>query len=497
MNMFTKKVLRFISSELFFRLIIGLLVLEAAWIAIGARYPQAFDEQFHFGLIQLHAQHWWPLLSSQPTGTESLGAFTRDPSFLYHYLFSFPYRLLSHITSNLTTQIIVLRLMNVALFASALVPIRKVLRYSSASPAMIHTSLFFFVLIPVVPMLAATINYDNLFIILVSLTILCLLRFRAAKTFNTRLACQLLLLGTFTSLVKYAYLPIFVAVVGYLIYRVAKSRPEVILKDARALPRSFLLVGGVLLVLGGGLFVERYGLNMLQYHSPIPECDQVLSIDRCQSYGPWARNYMLANMNIQLSKHQTYFYPYQWLCRMMQELTFAISSGFNGYGSVDYWQAEAPPVSKALAWVVLCTGTLAIVLSWKKLRQEPVLRIVMLVGGAYILALFAQNYLDYLHTSFVVAVHGRYLLPFAPMLLLAIMLAFRQLLQRKPLASWNRPAIKVATACAVALLFVTQGGGDVTYITRSESRWFWPQNHLIQRVNADAQSWLKSIVIGV
>ncbi|MGH7241094.1 MAG: hypothetical protein ACREGB_02230 [Candidatus Saccharimonadales bacterium] len=495
MNALTSKLSKFLSSELFFRLIVALLVLEAGWIAIGARYPQAFDEQFHFGLIQLHAQHLWPLLTSQPPGTESLGAYTRDPSFLYHYLFSFPYRLLTHITSNVTAQIIVLRLMNVALFAYALVLIRKVLHYSSASRAMIHTSLLFFVLIPVVPMLAAEINYDNLFILLISLAFIWCLEFRAAKEFDIKLAIQLVLLAIFTSMVKYAFLPVFMMIGLYIVYKFVRKRPRNPLKSLLAISRPLLVLYAILLVVGGGFFVERYGINMLRYYSPIPECDQVLTVDRCQSYGPWARNYRLVNLHNTLTKHQVFFYPFQWLCRMMQEMTFAISSGFNGNGGVDYWTADSLLGAKVMAWTVLCVGAIAIACTLRKLRKEPVLQLLVLLGGGYTVALYAQNYRDYLHVTYIVAVHGRYLLPFVPMLLLAVLLACRHVLQYRPLIRLNNPQFKLCVVVVAAALFVSQGGGDVTYIVRSESRWFWPQNHTIQHINADMQRALKPLII--
>src|SRR4051812_32904691 len=98
--------MKFLSSRKFFYATIVLLVLESLWIALTARYPQPFDEQVHFGLIQLHAQSWLPFFTNQPTGADAYGAVVRDPSYLYHYLMSFPYRLLAHATSSEAAQII-------------------------------------------------------------------------------------------------------------------------------------------------------------------------------------------------------------------------------------------------------------------------------------------------------------------------------------------------------------------------------------------------------
>ncbi len=96
----------FLGSRTFFVITVLLFVVQASWIALSARYPQAFDEQFHLGLIRLYAQHWSPFLAHQPAGADVYGAMFRDPSYLYHYLFSFPYRLIAHFTHDETIQVI-------------------------------------------------------------------------------------------------------------------------------------------------------------------------------------------------------------------------------------------------------------------------------------------------------------------------------------------------------------------------------------------------------
>ena len=42
-----------IGSSKFLWAVIALLVLQAVWIALSGRYPMAFDEDFHFGLVQI------------------------------------------------------------------------------------------------------------------------------------------------------------------------------------------------------------------------------------------------------------------------------------------------------------------------------------------------------------------------------------------------------------------------------------------------------------
>ncbi|HWT55458.1 MAG TPA: hypothetical protein VN031_00310 [Candidatus Microsaccharimonas sp.] len=497
MPAFTRRCLRFIASPLFFALILVLYVLQAGWIALTARYPQPFDEQFHVGLIQLHAQQWWPLITSQPPGTAALGAYLRDPSFLYHYLMSFPYRFIELFTHDLTIQVLWLRAINIGLFVGFLMLVRQVLRrFSSASDGLINLSLFFFTLIPVVPMLGAEVNYDNLFICMVALALWWCLRLRESKTWNLRIILELLLICIFASMVKYAFLPIAMAITGYVIYLGFKRRQLRIWSQLRQITRPWLVFYVVLLIVGGGLFTERYAVNIVKYHTPIPECDQVLTIDDCQSYGPWARNYMLANMHETLTHHQVLFYPYQWLCRMMQEMTFTISSGFNTDGSVTYWQADSLPVIKDISWAVLTIGVGLLVFYGRRLAREPVLRLTLLLAGIYVLVLYVQNYNDYLHTTRVVAVHGRYLVAFVPVLFLAIAQALREFLRSRAVRRIASTEVKLAVLGVAMLVLITQGGGVETFILRSQARWFWPQSQPAQRINADAQSLLKPLAIG-
>jgi hypothetical protein len=493
---FIRRCLKFIASPLFFSLTLVLYALQSGWIALTARYPQAFDEQFHVGLIQLHAQQWWPLITSQPHGTAALGAYLRDPSFLYHYLMSFPYRFIELFTHDITIQVLWLRAINIGLFIGFLVLICQVLRrFSGASNTLINLSIFFFTLIPVVPMLGAAVNYDNLFMCMVALALWWCLRLRESKRWDARIILELLLICIFASMVKYAFLPVAMAITGYVVFQGFKRRKLEILPQLRQIKKPILMLYVVLLIVGGGLFSERYGVNLVKYHTPIPECDQVLTIKDCQAYGPWARNYKLAQLDEKLTSHQVVFYPVQWLCRMMQEMTFSIGSGFNNDGSVAYWQADSLPLIKTVSWVVLGTGFVLLVTYRKRLAQEPVFRVALLLAGVYVLVLYLQNYNDYLHTKRVVAVHGRYLLAFLPVLFLAIAQALQEFLRTKQVRRFVSQQMKFAVLGVVSLLIITQGGGVMTWIVRSDSRWYWQQSFQAQQVNDKAQNFLKHVVL--
>src|SRR4051812_29328265 len=99
-----KQIYYLLSRKSFFWAILALFVLQSAWIALSGRYPMAFDEDFHLGIIRLFAHHASPFWSTQPAGADAFGAVARDPSYLYQWLMSFPYRLISAITGDQTIQ---------------------------------------------------------------------------------------------------------------------------------------------------------------------------------------------------------------------------------------------------------------------------------------------------------------------------------------------------------------------------------------------------------
>src|SRR5271154_6655389 len=127
MNEFTSRVYKLLGSPRLIRFILAFFIFESAWIAISAAYPQAFDENFHFGLIQVYSHYWLPFLSSQPPHAASFGAVARDPSYLYQYLMSFPYRIIAHFYHEEIGQIIMLRFINVGLFAAGILLLRRIL----------------------------------------------------------------------------------------------------------------------------------------------------------------------------------------------------------------------------------------------------------------------------------------------------------------------------------------------------------------------------------
>ncbi|PIZ63142.1 hypothetical protein COY17_01195 [Candidatus Saccharibacteria bacterium CG_4_10_14_0_2_um_filter_52_9] len=480
--------MKILSSSKFFKSIVVLLVLEAGWIALTGRYPMAFDEDFHFGLIKLYAHHISPFWDAHPAGGDAFGALTRDPSYLYHYLMSFPYRLISVFTDSQTVQILILRALNIALFASSLPLFRRLLLKTGASRAMVHLSLLVFVLVPIVPLLAAQINYDNLIMPLTALALLLALRLKSRvlrKSFDLPALMQLLLVCLLASLVKYAFLPVFAVIVGFMAFHCLRTydswrRFGSALKVGwRKLGswQHWLLIASV--IVGTGLFIERYEVNLVRYHTPVADCAQVLSYAQCQHYAPWIRDYNLEQSKGPVINTSPLSYSYhEWFYGIWLRTFFAVD------GPASNFETRGPLVVPGLGAVVLTIASgVALLFTARRLWRRynaPALWLFSLASLCYIAALWLSEYQLFVQTGQPVAINGRYLLPVLSLGLSAVGLAVNELLQQ-------RHRLKLAFAGFVLVCFIW-GGGALTYILRSSDYWYWPNpavktaNHTVKRV---------------
>ncbi len=498
MQTFAKATLSFVKSRAFFVITLLLFVVESAWIALSARYPMAFDEGYHLGIIQLYSHQLGPLMLHQPAGMAPYGAVTRDPSYLYHWLMSFPYRWLISAFSFKTT-VICLRLINIGFFAGGLVFFRQLLLKTRVTKGVVQVALFFFVLIPIVPLLAGQVNYDNLMILILPVNLLMVLRFREQllkKRLNVHLLLTSFSVAVLASLEKYPYLPILTAITLYLIYLLWKfvrhsrqSLWRLVNKSWQSVPRAQNIAVASLLMMSVGLFVEMYGVNAVKYHNLIPQCNQVISAERCVAYGPWERNEQYAQEVAKFGKpsnssNDPLVFLGGWVQGMFLRTFFTI----NGPNGRESYQNFTP-----LPGIMLAAGmtfNVGLVLVWRSRRdifpRDPVLTFLLFVSFAYVLSLLGKNYYAYLQYGRLIAINGRYMLPVLLPVLLVIGMAYRQMLSR------GRQAFMLGM---VFLLFL-QGGGVITFIAQSNAGWYWPNDPYVLGMNQRAQKILKPFVIG-
>lgn len=495
-----KKLTRLLASEKFFWGVIAFFVFESVWIAISNKYPALFDEAYHFGLIKLHAQQWLPFFTHQPPDSNVYGAVVRDPSYLYHYILSIPYRTIAHFVHSVGGQVVLLRLINIAFFAIALVIFRRVLNKTKSSKAMINTVFLFVALTPIAPFLASQINYDNLLMLGVAIALLFTLKVQESlkrKKIGTTSIFWLLLTCFLTSIVKYSFLPIFVAISIYLSWQLARvyKRHLPSIKITNLISRvkklsisQILLLFFVFLAFCG--FFERYGVNIIKYRTPVPQCNVVLNVKDCEAYPPWYRNYQLRQHPITQSQRNNLSQPK--VKKLMSYSTYTgdwvnITLYDMSQAGVASRTSVAPPIP--LPWVainlVAVGGGILLLIYLREIIQDKKLKLLVGITIFYFLVLWLQNFSVFLHIGFGLAIQGRYWVIFFPVIYLVIIKSFSLFLKNQ--------TIKIA-AFFITLLCMLSGGGAASYIMRTNPNAYW-DNPTIIRANLDAQKILSPFVI--
>jgi hypothetical protein len=489
---------RFISSKGFFYAVVAVLIIGAGWIALTASYPMAFDEGFHVSIIKIYAAQWSPILTTSLPSYAQYGGLIHDPSYLYHYLMSFPFRFISMFTNNDVYQVIFMRFINIAIFTGGLFIFRNLLTRIGISSALTHFSLMMLVLLPVTPFLAATVNYDNLIFLMVPITLslayTCVTSITKKGLLSAKSLVLLISVGALSSLVKYAFLPIFVAIILYVavVWIWNKKRASIAssvwvsFKRLRLWAKVSLIL---VMTVASGLFLQRYAVNMVQYHSINPDCSKVQTAKDCLSYGPWKRNYNLQktaiDKNLSVPILDQIRFPLNWIHDMVYRLYFAINYDFKEYAPM--------PLPIMMAYIVGGVGVILIIIFRRAVFGfNRHIWLFLAASGLYIASLIFVNFTEYLKFDALVAVNGRYLLPLFPFLFILIGLAYRQLIMR----FWTHKAMAIKSSLAVvAILIALQGGGALTYLIHSEPSWYVPDDPLTS-FNVQAQKLARALVIG-
>jgi len=492
---FQTKILRVLRSPQFFAAILILFFIESAWIAISAAYPMVFDENAHFTVIQAYAHHLNPFFPTHSTLMDSSGAVSRNPSFLYRWLMSFPYRIISWATGDQMMQVIDLRFLNIFMFGGALILFRKLLLKTKVSEAIINVALLFFVMAPVVPLLAGQVNYDNLVMLVTAGALLMTVNITETITRTRQLPIArciwLLTLCLLGSLVQFEFLPIFAAIVfwlGWQSFRAFRRQPAVLIQQFaqgwQQTSRGRKLFITIPFVIAFGVFTAMYGVNLVRYHDLTPQCGQVLTVQQCSTNGTWVRNQVALAHKGQIDANPVRFGA-SWTYRMFLSMFYTSSGGASA--QANYLSINPLPLIFFAALGVFGAGVALIVRYHRALFEGyEHLTFLLFASMLYTVALWFRNYHDFATLGIKIAINGRYLFPIALPCMVLIALAFRQFLG-------DRERLRTGLLVVVFVLFL-QGGGALTYIFYSNDHWYW-QNSVPVHLNQTAQQLLKPFIL--
>jgi hypothetical protein len=172
----------------------------------------------------------------------------------------------------------------------------------------------------------------------------------------------------------------------------------------------------------------------------------------------------------------------EWVYWMWYRLFFAVNgpvSGFTNYPPL--------PLPSAAAIVIVLIGLFCIIKWWHKIfHRNSHLIFLAITCAIYIVALVMQGYSSYRYTGILENMNGRYLLPI--ILLMAAIFA-----RAIALALRKATTAKALISVFVLILFL-QGGGFITFITRSDDTWYF-QNTVVTKANNDARKIINPVVL--
>jgi hypothetical protein len=481
----SRQIYNAISSNRTTWLIIALFVAQCVWLAFTMLYPSPYDESYHYALIDLYTNQYGPFVSEQPDSVAALGDITRNASFLFHYLLSFPARILGYIIQG-NSLIVLLRIINIAFVASGLFIFVRLFRRIGATRGVINITLLAVIMIPIFSLTAATINYDNLLFLLVAVSLL-LAQDLYVKRGNMFSRLALLVLVSMSALmVKFTFLPFIAAIFGFLFYHFLSNRTTYLTtfkRHARKVSvtqKTLFALATCLLIFCG---VMTYGVNIVQYQKITPRCEQVQPVSVCSQSYVWSREKRIQSEPKATSYDPVRYTLYYWLDSMSNN---AVSTGANtSEGGFD--AAASPIILYYAMWFYLMTGIVLFLCFAREIARKHKIGLILTVLIVYSFIVWLYLYQSYSSLGSALALQPRYLLPVIPIFLLFATWAWARLL---------RNHVTIGVACIlIAILLLLQGGGILTYLVSSKPTWYF-QVRIVKQLNYKAQRAAEQIIIG-
>lgn len=395
---FSKKVLYFFErTDGPFILACLVFCASALIVAIFVQEGLPPDENWHIGVIKYYAANTLLPFIADQSDSFVLGDLTRLSHYLYHYLFSFYYRLLEVFDVN--NYVFLLRLPNIFLALGSLVTLKKIAERLNINKLAANLGTLFVAGVPMFVFLSGSVNYDNMAILFALLITLYTLKLSSDPE-KVRTYIMLAVLWSAGVLVKYVLLPVVAASFLVALYYLFRSRKK-IYKELRKIDinASFLIVL-VFAVLFSGLAIERYGYNYLEYGAPRAKCDEIHEFNQCMERGIFARSQRL-NQNPPETEERVSLPVYltTWSSTMFKRT-------FNVFGHEQY-ESNLITYYSALSIVLLMIIAIVRKVSKRDLMKYAIPSLLFLV---YFIALVNKNHGTYINrNNITLAVQGRYL----------------------------------------------------------------------------------------
>lgn len=476
-----RAVLRCLGHRATFYATLAISVLQALWYAFSFR-PIINDEAHHFRAIEFYTHHISPFVAQQANTWDSLGALTRDGSYLFYYLLSWPLRFVELLTANMTTQVIALRLLCLIFFVTGLVLYRRALLETKLIPvSVINLALLCFVITPAAGLLGGMISYDNLMFLLFAGLLLVTIRIVVGGRYTVRYFAYFILLAGLLSITKWSAIALVVPAVAAIGFAMWRNRRV----SLRTLRNSLRTSSGVTLglltlsvIAVSLLVIERPIMNLIKYGKPNPNCAAVLGHERCMSNQTYVSYYRLGQHksdDFHPNDPGRYFFGY-WLPTMTDKASNLVEQG----------RDSDMPIIKSLHYSLAYICLVAVLLTLRELlKANKTYGILLFILLIYAGVLFAKEYAGYVQYGVPVAIRARYLVPVLPIALSIGMIAVYRLAGR------YKTLLLLGTVPALILMF--QGGSIVTQLFTAPPNYYW-QDGNARAVNTDLRKLLDPVI---
>ncbi|MGH7195573.1 MAG: hypothetical protein ACREGA_02225 [Candidatus Saccharimonadales bacterium] len=483
-----QKTISVLGSRLFFWLVVVLFALQALWVAFSFRYPLPYDEGYHFGLIKIFSHHLYsPIIANQPHAYDAYRDLFHGGSHLYHYIMAFPYQLISAFTGDQVKQILALRVINIALFASGLYLFSRLFRKIGIKRIYINIALLFLVLLPMTSEVAATINYDNMLFPLTAIFLIYCVRIVMVKSLNWRDYAGVIIFGCFASLVQFEFLPIFAAAVIYLIVLAwrgyGKSFFAKLKQSIKKSKKLSLAAAAVLLIIFVGLFSQVYIADTVKYGTPQPSCAKTLGQKRCDKdvavIGIYNRLAATKNQRPVVAL-PNYFLT--WSEDMESYTGWSAAVQTNGALTT----SGPLPIVYFMLFAFTIGGLAILLYAWRSISKNRSYYFLATIAFFLVLVEFLVNMMSNYKYNQPVAIQARYLLPVLPIIMVFIVLAFNSAMRRIRY-------LKLGFLAVVFVVFILGGAGLSTHILLSQDNWYW-QGPKVIKANHAAKKVLAPVI---
>lgn len=423
------------SEKLPFAVVI-IFFAQASYFILSIPFGIPSDEIYHYSFIEYYASRsfWTGPIIQEQIGHFSLGDIQRTPSYLYHYLLSFILRFVTLFSSDRSIQVFCLRMVSVLLGVGTLLVLIAILKRLELSQRILNLVLIASITTGMFVWVFTGINYDSLAIFL----FFCLLylQLRILESTSTLRVLAATLVGMLLLLTKQTYLPVigvsFLLLTFFVVqkaglpglFRRLARKPKPTIRVTLSTVVICVLV--IFNMLCAGLVIERYFINLANYHSISPACDRIHTAQECVQNSVYDRN-TGQKQQFDAYKQQggklatnPVLFTWRWLVTM-----FGRSFYFRGNKS--FYPTSTTEIVAIVEGII---ALFVVLLGRKVFKKNKAAKFVTIITLFYIITVFLYNAQTYVKYGYEFAFQGRYLMPVLPFVYLYLFSAMKNMVSR-------------------------------------------------------------------